>query len=216
MNINDRYLISIEGNIGSGKTTLLKSLSEIYSYPIFFEPVNEWKFLNDYYQDQKKYAFIFQLEVLFSFIPSHQQKGLSFSERSTASGFLVFAQMLKEQEILATSAFDQLECIWTRYNVFPSLVIYLETNPAECFKRIQKRNRNCENKITLDYLQQLDVYHKKFLHYLTSKQIPIIVLNGEKNQKDLILDIQKKLSSYMSLGLTKSPKDKIEKNVELL
>ena len=199
---SSQYLISIEGNIGSGKTTLLQSLNQIYPYPIFFEPVNEWKFLDAYYTDQKKYSFVFQLEVLFSFQPSHKQKGLSFSERSTASGFLVFATLLRDEGILNRREFDQLELIWERYNIFPNLVVYVDTQPSECLQRIQIRNRPFENTIDLAYLTKLHLYHKKFLQFLAKRGIKIVTIDGTQSKAQILEEFQQKLSKFFLFSNT--------------
>ena len=69
-------IFSIEGNIGSGKSTLINFLKEsdidVYYLP---EPVDLWNeiknssgvtILEKYYQDQKKYAFSFQMMAYIS------------------------------------------------------------------------------------------------------------------------------------------------------
>ena len=70
MNITDKILISIEGNIGSGKSTLVNILKTKYSDNILFvdEPVKEWNSIkmNDkniiqhFYSDQTKNGYLFQ------------------------------------------------------------------------------------------------------------------------------------------------------------
>ena len=81
------YIFTIEGNIGSGKSTLLnilkQNLTSINGTEIIYltEPVSAWESIQDksgtniiekFYNDNKKYAFLFQMMAYISRI--HQIK----------------------------------------------------------------------------------------------------------------------------------------------
>lgn len=89
--------ISLEGNISSGKTTLLKQIEEKLEIPTYYEKLNQWKFLKDFYEKPKEYSLIFQLEILFSSAEAHACKVPHLTERSSYSGFLIFAKNLKKE-----------------------------------------------------------------------------------------------------------------------
>ena len=79
MKFLDKIIVSFDGNIGSGKSSLVAAL-ELFQKnreDICFlqEPVNEWNticdkenktILENYYEDQTKYAFSFQMMAYIS------------------------------------------------------------------------------------------------------------------------------------------------------
>lgn len=108
-------IISIEGNIGSGKSTLLAHLKEKYknSSNILFlrEPVDEWEGIKDengvtmlqkFYNDQKTYAFSFQMMAYISRLAllkdaiKNNPNSIIITERSLFTDKMVFAKMLCE------------------------------------------------------------------------------------------------------------------------
>jgi deoxyadenosine/deoxycytidine kinase len=42
-------------------------------------------------------------------------------------------------------------------------IIYISTNPDKCYERVQKRNREGESNIEMDYLVKCDKYHMDWL-----------------------------------------------------
>ncbi len=57
-------IIWIEGNIGAGKTTLSHILEKELGYRGFYEPVDSNPYLQDFYEDPKRWAFPMQIEML--------------------------------------------------------------------------------------------------------------------------------------------------------
>ena len=56
----------------------------------------------------------------------------------------------------------------------PDIVIYLKCNPETCYKRIQQRNRNSEQTISLEYLERLhSKYEKLYNNNLNVKVIEV-------------------------------------------
>lgn len=160
------WCIAIEGNIGAGKSTLLRKLRKKYDLPVFEEKVSSWKFLKRFYKSPSEYAFLFQLEVLFSFAEAHSCRQPHLMERSTSSGFLVFASLLRDQGTLTPEAYQLLEHIWAYYNKSPDLIIYLEKSPERCLGNIQARNRPGEESITLEYLESVESKYKEYLDFM--------------------------------------------------
>lgn len=176
-------IILIEGNIGSGKSTLLELLKNKYKgkeYIRFIdEPVNEWSNIRDkdksilelFYENKEKYSFTFQilayitrLRLLLDSIEKYPNDIL-ICERSIFTDKFVFAKMLKEQGYI-----DEIQ--WQIYNywfdtfknkVEYNYIIYVNTKPSICFKRIKQRNRNGESDISLDYLEHCHRLHNEWL-----------------------------------------------------
>ena len=182
-------IFSIEGNIGSGKSTLIENLKKHETSFVYLpEPVDLWNEIKDsngvtiiekYYQDQKKYAFPFQMMAYISRVSQIRQKfeenAIIITERCVFTDREIFAKMLyqdkKIEEIEYTiylKWFDEFKCDLDG-------IIYLKTNPETCANRIKKRNRKGED-IPLSYLQNCHYYHEEWINKNT---FPTLILNGE-------------------------------------
>tara|TARA_B000000475_G_scaffold261337_1_gene245875 strand:- start:252 stop:968 length:717 start_codon:yes stop_codon:yes gene_type:complete len=190
-------IFSVEGNIGSGKSTLIKHLKEqmkeMCGFKIVYleEPVDIWQTIKDsqgndiikrYYEDQKKFAFQFQMMAYITRITQlrkaiQQHKNcIIITERSILTDKNVFAKMLRDNGTLDEIShqiylkwFDELSM-----NLKIDSSIYIKTNPETSLKRVIKRNRPGET-ITLDYLKICHENHEKWLQNDES----VLLLNGE-------------------------------------
>ena len=185
-------IISIEGNIGSGKSTFVQYLKNHFSDEVCFldEPVDIWNTIVDkdnvniienYYKDQKKYAFSFQmmayisrLSLLKRAIESESYKYI-ITERSLNTDREVFCKMLYDDKLI-----EEIE-----YNIYikwfdefkPNVetqYIYLRCEPLIAEKRVIERSRKGET-IPLEYLEKCHQYHEQWLNkentvYLNSNE----------------------------------------------
>ena len=132
---------------------------------MFYEKTHTWKFLKSFYENPKLYALVFQLKILFSFADAHAYNGLCLTERSTTSGFFVFARMLYMDDYLEHDPFVFIQHVWEEYNQTPDMIVYLETPIDVCLARIQSRKRPGEQEISREYLEKIEQAHE---FYLTS------------------------------------------------
>lgn len=181
------YIISIEGNIGTGKSTILenleKNINNTYPNKILFlkEPVDIWESIKDengrtilekFYKDQRRYAFTFQvmayisrLSLLKRAIKENPDCEIIIIERSLIADKNIFMQMLYDDGQVEKMEYE----IYNRwYNEFieeycVNAIIYLDSDPEVCSKRINCRNRNGEDSIPLSYLKKCRDYHTKWL-----------------------------------------------------
>ncbi len=211
-------LVTIEGNIGSGKSTIINYLRNLKSDYIVFvdEPVAEWlnikhpengkNALEVFYEDQKENSFWFQilayitrLRNLLKTIEEHPDK-IIICERSIYTDKYVFAKMLYESNYLS-------EMEWKTYSYWfdtfkdkteLDLILYVNTEPDECYNRIIKRNRPEEvNKISKDYLVMC---HNKHLQWFNDSEnkTKIIHINGHKSVDD-VMDFVKQITQQLIL-----------------
>ena len=191
MSANRRpIIVSIEGNIGTGKSTLLAKLRPALAErcpnmvgQILFleEPVDMWeKFRDDngltilekFYKDQRRYAFTFQvmayisrLALLKNAIAENPDCEIIVIERSLCADKNIFMDMLHDDGIVENIEYN----IYTEwYREFISqyrmdAVVYLDSSPETCHRRISKRNRQGEEGIPLAYLEKCAHYHQKWL-----------------------------------------------------
>jgi deoxyadenosine/deoxycytidine kinase len=205
-------IITVEGNIGSGKSTLLKNLENINHENLVFvpEPVSEWldiksgdkNALELFYENQKENSFWFQvlayitrLRNLLTIIENNPNK-IIICERSIYTDKYVFAKMLYEAGNIS-------EIEWKTYSYWfdtfkdktkLDLILYVNTEPDECYNRIIKRSRPEEvDKISKEYLTSC---HKKHLEWFQETDAKIININGHEtidnvmnNVKNIINDI---------------------------
>ena len=177
-------IISIDGNIGSGKSTLLSNLQTHFNNNpniIFLkEPVDIWSTITDennitilekFYSDQKKYSFSFQMMAYISrlaILKEEIQKNpnaIFITERSLYTDKFVFAKMLYDSGNIEQINYKiYLKWFDTFASEFPiNKIIYVNTDPEICNKRIIKRSRNGENNIPLEYLINCHKYHTDML-----------------------------------------------------
>ena len=71
--MSEDNFIGISGLIGAGKTTLAKALGKVLNLPVYYEPIIENEYLEDFYRDMKRYSFSFQIYLLNCRFRQHQQ-----------------------------------------------------------------------------------------------------------------------------------------------
>ena len=198
-------LISIEGNIGVGKTTLMDNLELYYkinnvkNVKIMREPIDEWlsyvdskdneNILTKFYNNPKKYSFLFQililktnLQVLQDFMESCHNCDLIICERSILSSRHVFTKMLYDgsyMDELEYKIYESLFDDWVNSEIFtPQKIVYLDVSPDISYSRIKKRSRTGEI-VTSDYIISCGLYHKTWLENITD--IEVMTLNCDND-----------------------------------
>ena len=197
-------IISIEGNIGSGKSTILNYLKDLYkdSSEIIFleEPVSEWSKIKDknnetilekFYNNQKKYSFAFQMMAYISRLSilkdtiAKYPNAIIITERCLNTDRYVFAKMLYDDEKLEDVEY-QIYINWFDHFSYLQKIqktIYLKTDPQTCYNRINKRNREGESNISVDYLKNCNDYHENMVNSISIDDILIINSNVD-TEKD--------------------------------
>jgi len=201
-------VISIEGNIGSGKSTILRLLKEQLknNEDIIFlqEPVDEWEKIKDkdnitilskFYENQKKYSFAFQMMAYISRLSllkeaiSKNPNAIIITERCLNTDRYVFAKMLYDSGNMEDVEY-QIYLNWFDHFVCMLGVqknIYLKTDPEICLQRINKRNREGESTIPLEYLINCHKYHEDMISNIIKDNVLIINCNTDtENNKDII------------------------------
>ena len=195
---------SIEGNIGSGKSTLIEILKNQKNILFLPEPVDSWNEIKDtsgvtilekYYQDQKRYAFPFQMMAYITRI--NLIKNMNFppdsivvSERSIYTDREIFAKMLYESGDIGEIEYQ----IYLKYfeDIKLDGIIYVKTTPDICLKRIEKRNRKGEETIPLCYLANCHSFHEK---WIKNTNVPILFVDG--NREGVAADTILKINDFV-------------------
>ena len=186
--------IAIAGNIGSGKTTLTRMLAAHYGWEAHFEAVDHNPYLEDYYKDIPRWAF--PLEVYFLKERFKDVLNISRSvhsiiqDRSIYEGVYVFAQGNRDMGHLSERDFDTYLRLFEQMVGqvrYPDLMIYLRCSVPHLVDNIQKRNRNYEQSISLDYLESINRRYEDFIFHHYPGQVLVVeadTLDFEHREED--------------------------------
>ena len=185
--------IGISGLIGAGKTTLARELGKVLNLPVYYEPIVENEYLEDFYRDMKRYSFSFQIYLLNCRFRQHQQvlwNGTGGIQDRTLYEDSIFAKVLYEDGNMEEREYKTYLNLFrkTYLNLFRNmsnfmkkntLIVHLDVKPEESLRRIKMRARGCETGITVEYLTKLYNAYEEFLKEI-SKVIPVIRVNYSK------------------------------------
>ncbi|MFZ9046394.1 MAG: deoxynucleoside kinase [Cyclobacteriaceae bacterium] len=162
--------LAICGNIGSGKTTLAEKLGKHYNWDVLFEAVEGNPYLADFYDDMKTWAF--HLQVYFLNSRFNQIKKIQDSTRSTIQDRTIyedahiFALNLYKSGMLNDRDYATYLTLYEsmiQHVKAPDLLIYLRADIPKLVNQIQKRGRDYESSIRLDYLKNLNEHYAEWI-----------------------------------------------------
>ena len=193
--------VAIAGNIGSGKTTLTTKLSKHYKWKPHFEDVENNPYLNDFYKEMQRWSFNLQVYFLNSrfrqIIDIKKEDKKFIQDRTIYEDAYIFAPNLHSMGLMSTRDFENYKELFNLMDSLvegPDLMIYLRASVPTLVSQIQKRGRDYENSIRLDYLTQLnDRYEAWISEYDKGRLLIIDVddINFSENEEDLGSIIQK-------------------------
>ena len=162
--------IAIAGNIGSGKTTLTTMLAKRYDWKPRFESVDYNPYLEDYYKDIKRWSFpmeVFFLKERFKDLLEISRSDESVvQDRSIYEGVYVFTENNYAMGNLDNRDYETYMELFedmTDAVQFPDLMIYLRASVSHLVSNIEKRGREYEQKMPLDYLENLNKRYEEFI-----------------------------------------------------
>ena len=162
--------IGIAGNIGSGKTTLTRMLSEHYGWTPKYEAVTYNPYLEDYYKYIKRWSF--NLEVYFlqqrfkDVLEIASSDDVIIQDRTIFEGVYIFVANNKAMGNLSDRDYEtymDLFKLMMSLVKAPDLLIYLRSSVPHLVSQIQKRGREYEKSIELDYLEGLNNRYEQWI-----------------------------------------------------
>ncbi len=201
--------IAIAGNIGSGKTTLTNMLAHHYGWEARFEAVVNNPYLSDYYKDIPRWSFA--LEVYFlkerfkDIIAIRDSERTVIQDRSIFEGVHVFTRNNYDMGNLSDRDYETyMELFEQMTDIvgYPDLMIYLKATVPHLVQNIQKRGRDYEQTIPIEYLSNLNTRYDDFIfRQYKGKFIVIDVdnLDFQHNPKDFAGIIEKIDSNLFGL-----------------
>lgn len=187
--------VAIAGNIGAGKTTLTELLSKHFRWEAQYEDVLENPYLEDFYNEMSRWSFNLQVYFLnsrFRQILEIRESGKDIiQDRTIYEDAYIFAPNLHAMGLMTNrdyenyrSLFDLMESVTKS----PDLLIYLRSTVPNLVKQIQKRGREYENSISIDYLNRLNERYEAWIQSYDKGNLMIIDvddINFVENPEDL-------------------------------
>jgi deoxyadenosine/deoxycytidine kinase len=173
--------IAIAGNIGSGKTTLTSLLAKHYKWHPHYEDADDNPYLNDFYEDMQRWSFNLQVYFLNSrfsqILDIRKGNKTVIQDRTIYEDAYIFAPNLHAMGLMTTRDFDNYFSLFKLMEGLvkaPDLLIYLRASVPTLVKQIQKRGRDYENAIRLDYLKRLNERYEAWISTYESGRLVII------------------------------------------
>ena len=162
--------IAIAGNIGSGKTTLTRMLAARYGWTPKFESVDFNPYLSDFYQDMSRWSFNLQIYFLNKrfkdVVDISKSSEVIIQDRTIYEDARIFAPNLHDMGLMSSRDFEtysDLFDLMMSLVKMPDLLIYLKSSIPNLVSQIQKRGREYEKTIRIDYLTGLNERYEKWI-----------------------------------------------------
>ena len=186
---------AIAGNIGAGKTTLTGLLAKHYKWEAHYEDVSDNPYLDDFYANMERWSFNLQVFFLNSrfrqIVDIRQSKKNFIQDRTIYEDAYIFAPNLHAMGLMTERDFCNYRSLFELMESFiqpPDLLIYLRSSIANLVNQIQKRGREYENSISIEYLNRLNQRYEDWIRsYDRGKLLTVEVDNMDfvKNPEDL-------------------------------
>ncbi len=173
--------IAIAGNIGSGKTTLTNMLAEHYGWRKYLEPIDNNPYIDDYYNDISRWAL--NLEVYFlkqrfrNLLEIERSNDTVIQDRTIFEGVYVFAANNRKMGNMDDRDFDTYMGLFDsmmQVVKMPDLMVYLKSSVPHLVQNIQKRGRDYEQQMPLDYLKGINTLYDDFIYHKYKGRVLVI------------------------------------------
>lgn len=177
--------IGIAGIIGAGKSTLARALGEHLKLPVYYEPVADNEYLEDFYRDTATYSFATQIYLLNRRFQQHQEiiwRGGGGVQDRTIYEDAVFAKTLVDLGLMRERDYRTYLQLFKHMSNFmcrPSVIVYLDVKPERSMERVKMRSRSVESGITAEYLTALYNEYERFIQDI-SRQVPVIRVDWDR------------------------------------
>ena len=189
--------IGIAGNIGSGKTTLTRMLAKHYGWIPKFESVTHNPYLEDYYKDIQRWSY--NLETYFlaqrfqDVLEISKSDEVIIQDRTILEGVHIFVANNKAMGNLSDrdyATYMHLFNLMMSIVRKPDLLIYLKSSVPHLVSQIQKRGRDYEKSISIEYLNNLNERYDEWINGYDGK---VLIIEADN------LDFENRPEDFASL-----------------
>lgn len=198
--------IAVSGNIGAGKTTLSEMLGAHYKWMVQYEDTNTNPYLSDFYEDMHRWSFNLQIYFLNSrykqILDIRSGDKVVIQDRTIYEDAFIFAPNLHEMGLMSKRDMDNYRTLFdlmTSQVDPPDLLIYLRASIPKLVEHIQKRGRDYEGSISLDYLKRLNEKYENWISGYNIGNLLIIDADNTdfKSNKEDFGDILHRIDSKL-------------------
>ena len=175
--------IAVAGNIGCGKTTLTRMLAQRYGWTPRYESVADNPYLADFYADMERWAFNLQIYFLNrrfkEVVEISKSEEIIIQDRTIFEDACIFAPNLHDQGKMSDRDFDNYRDLFDLMMSLvklPDLMIYIRASISTLVAQIQKRGRDYEQTMRLDYLQGLE---RRYEQWIADYRGPLLIIDGD-------------------------------------
>ena len=171
--------IGVAGNIGSGKTTLTTMLAAHYGWKPQFESVTYNPYLEDYYKDIPRWSY--NLETYFL-----AQRFKDLIEISKSDETIIQDRTLMEGvHIFVANNYEMGNLSERDYATY----IYLKSSIEHLVANIQKRGRDYEQGMSIEYLSGLNRHYEEWISSYKGRLLTIETdgLDFKNNPEDFAM-----------------------------
>ncbi len=199
--------IAIAGNIGAGKSTLTKLLAQHFGWEPQYEDVENNPYLMDFYEDMPRWSFPLQVFFLNSrfnqLIDIQRGNKVVVQDRTIYEDAQIFAPNLHSMSLMTKRDFDNYTNLFKTINKLinpPDLLIYLRGSISTLVGQIQKRGREYEDNLRLDYLRRLNEYYEAWISQY--KEGKLLIIDVDKlnfaDKKDHLSQVIQKVTAELN------------------
>jgi deoxyadenosine/deoxycytidine kinase len=191
---NANKYIAIAGNIGAGKSSLTGLLGKNFGWKTYYESVDNNPYLTDFYDDMRRWSFNLQIYFLSSRF-RHQKEIQTaaqnlIQDRTIYEDVEIFAKNLHDMGLMSNRDFENYRSLFAEmvhYLQPPDLLIYLRAEVPTLVRQIQRRGRNYENTIRIEYLERLNSLYEDWIDRYEHEKLIIDTDNLDfvNNEEDL-------------------------------
>ena len=163
--------IGVAGNIGCGKTTLTKLLADHYGWIPKFESVTYNPYLEDYYKDIPRWSY--NLETYFlaqrfrDTLEIANSKEVIIQDRTILEGVFIFVANNRDLGNLSQRDYD----------TYMQLFDLIRSSIPHLVSQIQKRGREYEQSISLEYLTGLN---NRYESWIANYPGELLIIEGDQ------------------------------------
>lgn len=194
MENNQKKYIAIAGNIGAGKSSLTALLGKNFGWQAYYESVDDNPYLSDFYDDMRRWSFNLQIYFLSSRF-QHQKILMEadhsiVQDRTIYEDVEIFAKNLHRMGLMSDRDYKNYCSLFgemVSYLKAPDLLIYLRAEVPTLVRQIQKRGREYENTIRIEYLERLNSLYEEWIESYDKDKLIIDTDNLDfvNNKEDL-------------------------------
>lgn len=160
-------------------------LAKHYKWTPHFEDVDHNPYLSDFYEDMNRWSFNLQIYFLNSRIAQladlRDGNTSVIQDRTIYEDAYIFAPNLYDMGLMSKRDFDNYSSFFQTLKRLvnpPDLLIYLKASIPKLVDQIQRRGREYEENIRLDYLKKLNEYYNKWIDFYQDG--PLLVIDIDK------------------------------------